>query len=137
MNTLTDRRFVRHFLEMVGAMVVGMVALGPLWTLALDAAGAPGLLDRPELDALVMATNMTAAMSAWMRYRGHGWAATAEMAAAMFVPFLVLFPPLWLGAVTPGTMIVAGHVLMLPAMAGVMLLRPHEYLHRHGEGSSG
>ena len=104
LNTLTDRRFVRHFLE----MVVGMVTLGPLWTLALDAAGVPDLLDRPELDALVMATNMTVAMSAWMRYRGHGWAATAEMAAAMYVPFLVLFPVLWLGAITPGTMIVAG-----------------------------
>ena len=137
MNTLTDRRFVQHFLEMVVAMVVGMVALGPLWTLALDAAGVPGLLDRPELDSLVMATNMTVAMSAWMRYRGHGWAATAAMAAAMYVPFLVLFPPLWMDAISPGTMIVAGHMLMLPAMAGVMLLRPHEYLHGHGEDSRG
>jgi len=92
----TTRRFVRHYLEMLVAMVVGMVALGPLWTLALDAAGAPGLLDRPELNALVMATNMTLSMSAWMRHRGHGGRATAAMAAAMYVPFVVLFPPLWL-----------------------------------------
>ena len=126
-------RFVRHYLEMVAAMIVGMVVLGPLWTLALDAAGAPGLLDRPELDALVMATNMTVAMSAWMRHRGHGWRATAEMAAAMYVPFVVLFPPLWMGLISAGTMLVAGHVLMLPAMAGAMLLRPHEYRHCHGE----
>jgi hypothetical protein len=131
----TTWQFIRHFLQMVVAMVVGMVALGPLWTLALDAAGVPGLLGRPELDALVMATNMTAAMSAWMRYRGHSWRATAEMAAAMYVPFLVLFPPLWLGVIDSGTMVVAGHVLMLPAMAGVMLLRPHEYVHCHGEGT--
>lgn len=48
-------------------MIVGMVALGPRWTLALNAAGTPTLLDRPELNALVMATNMTIAMSAWMR----------------------------------------------------------------------
>jgi hypothetical protein len=137
LSTLTDRRVVRHFLEMVVAMVVGMAALGPLWTLALDAVGVPGLLDRPEFDALVMATNMTVAMSAWMRYRGHGWRATAEMAAAMYVPFLVLFPPLWLGVLAPGTMLVAGHVLMLPAMAGAMLLRPHEYLHGHAEGTNG
>jgi hypothetical protein len=128
-------QFVRHYLEMVVAMVVGMVALGPLWTLALDAARTPAVLDRPELNALVMATNMTVAMSAWMRYRGHGWRATAEMAAAMYVPFLVLFPPLWLGVIDSGTMVVAGHVLMLAAMAGVMLLRPHEYVHNHGEGT--
>ena len=56
-----------------------------------------------------------------------------EMAAAMYVPFVVLFPPLWMGLITAGTMLVAGHVLMLPAMAGAMLLRPHEYRHCHGE----
>jgi hypothetical protein len=132
--TTINRQFVRHYLEMLVAMVVGMVALGPLWTLAL---GSSGPLDRPELNALVMATNMTVAMSAWMRFRSHSWRATAEMAAAMYVPFLVLFPPLWLGVIDSRTMVVAGHVLMLPAMAGVMLLRPHEYLHHHGDGAHG
>ena len=121
------RSLIRHYLEMVAAMIVGMVALGPLWTLALDAAGAPTLLDRPELNAVVMATNMTIAMSAWMRYRGHRWPATAEMAAAMYLPFLVLFLPLWLGLLTSTGLVVAGHVLMLAGMAAVMLLRPTEY----------
>jgi hypothetical protein len=56
-----------------------------------------------------MATNMTIAMSAWMRYRGHRWAATAEMAAAMYLPFIVLLFPLWLdytgtiGGILPGS----------------------------------
>ena len=126
-----NRHFVRHFLEMVVAMVVGMVALGPVWSLALGAVGAPGLLERPELNALVMATNMTVAMSAWMRYRGHGRAATAEMAAAMYLPFVLLFPLLWGQVLGPDAMLLLGHVLMLPAMAGVMLLRPHEYAHHH------
>ena len=44
----TARNFVRHYLEMVAAMIVGMVALGPLWTFALNAAGTPALLDRPR-----------------------------------------------------------------------------------------
>jgi hypothetical protein len=123
----TVRNFVRHYLEMVAAMIVGMVALGPPWTLVLDTAGAHALLDRPELGALVMATNMTLAMSAWMRYRGHRWAATAEMAAAMYLPFIVLFLPLWLGLLTPTGLIIIGHVLMLAGMAAVMLLRPAEY----------
>ena len=73
----TARHFIRHYLEMVAAMIVGMLVLGPVWSLGLDALGAPALLDRPELNALVMATNMTIAMSAWMRFRGHRWTATA------------------------------------------------------------
>ena len=51
----------------------------------------------------------------------------------MYVPFVALFPLLWLNVSTAGTMLAVGHVLMLPAMAGAMLLRPHEYLHHHGE----
>jgi hypothetical protein len=131
----TARNFVRHYLEMVAAMIVGMVALGPLWTLALDAAGTPTLLDRPELGAVVMATNMTIAMSVWMRYRGHRWAATAEMAAAMYLPFIALFLPLWLGVLTLTGLVVAGHVLMLAGLAAVMLLRPTEYAARAGHHS--
>ena len=127
---------VRHYLEMVAAMVVGMVALGPIWNLALAAAGAPALLDRPELNALIMATNMTIAMSAWMRYRGHGWTTTAEMAAAMYLPFVVLFVPQRLGLLSPTGLIVLGHVLMLAAMAAVMLRRPAEYAGHHADHGS-
>jgi hypothetical protein len=127
----TARHFIRHYLEMVAAMIVGMLVLGPVWSLGLDALGAPALLDRPELNALVMATNMTIAMSAWMRYRGHHWPATAEMAAAMYVPFIVLFIPLWLDLLSPAGLIILGHVLMLAGMAAVMLLRPAEYTGHH------
>jgi hypothetical protein len=112
---------------MVLAMIAGMVVLGPAWSFALAAAGAPTLLDLPELNALVMATNMTVAMSAWMRYRGHRWAATAEMAAAMYIPFIALFAPLWLGVLSPAGLGVLGHLLMLAGMAAVMLLRPSDY----------
>ena len=123
--------FVRHYLEMVVAMVLGMVILGPLESALLTPLGWPSLRAIPELDALVMATNMTVAMVAWMRYRGHSRAATGLMAAAMYLPFVVLFAPLWLGAVSPTGMLVGGHVLMLPAMAGAMLLRREEYTGCH------
>lgn len=78
-----------------------------------------------------MATNMTITMSAWMRYRRHGWAATAEMAAAMYLPFVALFVPMWLGAISPDAMLAGGHLLMLPTMAGAMLLRREEYTGGH------
>ena len=64
-----------HYLEMVVAMAVGMVALHPVWTFALDAVGWSGFLDHPEAMTMVMATNMTIAMTAWMRFRGHALAA--------------------------------------------------------------
>jgi hypothetical protein len=121
------RRFVRHYLEMVVAMLLGMAVLGPLESMALDPVGWRSVRAVPELDALVMATNMTVAMTAWMRFRRHGWPATATMAAAMYLPFVVLFPLLWLGVLTPTGVMAGGHLLMLPAMAGAMLLHRDEY----------
>jgi hypothetical protein len=128
-HRLSPRKFTLHFLEMVVAMAVGMVVLHPVWTFVLDAVGAPGLMDDPYSGALIMATNMTVAMSAWMRFRGHRLRPIAEMAAAMYLPFLVLFVPLALGLIDEGALMLWGHVLMLPAMAAAMLLRPHEYAH--------
>jgi hypothetical protein len=127
------RRFVRHYLEMVVAMAAGMIVLGPVESLLLDPVGWAELRARPELDALVMATNMTVAMGAWMRFRGHGRAATTEMAVAMYGSFVVLFPPLWLGLLSATGLMVLGHVLMLLAMAAVLLRRRSEYSGHHHE----
>ena len=123
-------RLVRHYLEMVVAMVLGMMILGPLESAALNPLGWQSVRAVPELEALIMATNMTVPMVAWMRYRRHGRAATGAMAAAMYLPFVVLFPPLWLGLLTPAAMLVGGHLLMLPTMAVAMLRHRDEYL-RH------
>ena len=108
MTTLRTRtrtgvwQFVRHYLEMVVAMVLGMVLLGPLESALLNPLGWAAVRGVPQLEALIMASNMTVAMVVWMRHRGHGWATTNEMAAAMYLPFLVLFPLLWLGPDHPG-----------------------------------
>jgi hypothetical protein len=123
--------FVRHYLEMVVTMGLGMVALHPLWRLALHAAGAPHALDHATLDALVMATDMSIGMGAWMRLRGHDWRAIGEMSAVMYLPFVIFFPFVWTGAMSGGWMLVAGHNLMLPAMLGLMLWRRDEYAGCH------
>jgi flagellar biosynthetic protein FliP len=115
-------RFGLHFLEMVVAMVAGMLILGPVWSFAW-----PGLSDMVTAQVLVMATNMSLAMAVWMRIRRHGWASIAEMSAAMYVPFLVLLPFYWTGVLPEMALMAAGHVLMLPAMLAAMLLRRHEY----------
>ena len=116
--------FVRHYLEMVVAMLAGMLVLGPL-----EGVVWPALTARPDVGVLVMATNMSIGMGAWMRFRGHSWRGIAEMSAAMYVPFAVLLVPFWAGAIGEHALMTWGHVLMLPAMALVMLLRPAEYAH--------
>ncbi|CAM3336703.1 hypothetical protein KIPE111705_03345 [Kibdelosporangium persicum] len=126
-------RFARHYVEMVVAMVAGMLLFAPVWTIALSW-WSP--LTRPDVEALVMATNMTAGMSIWMRVRGHGWPAVAEMGAAMYVPFLLLLGPYWFGLVSADVVMIGGHVLMLPAMLVAMLLRRTEYtVHHHREAA--
>ena len=124
---LGRRAFARHFAEMVAAMAVGMVVLHPVWMAVLDAVGAAGLLRNPYTGALIMATNMTVAMSAWMKVRGNHWRPIVEMGAAMYLPFLLLFVPLALRLIDETALMLWGHLLMLPAMAAAMLLRPHDY----------
>jgi hypothetical protein len=122
--------FIRHYAEMVLAMAVGMVALHPLWTFALQAAGTPHLLDHAEPMTLAMATDMAIGMGAWMTFRRHGWRHIAEMTAAMYLPFVILFPATLAGAMTSGTMMIAGHGLMLATMLALMLWRRDHYGHR-------
>ncbi|MGW5720189.1 hypothetical protein ACWEVP_28750 [Amycolatopsis sp. NPDC003865] len=114
-------RFTGHYVEMVAAMLIGMVALHPLWP--------PSWLERADVDALVMATDMTIAMTAAMLLRRHSRPRIAEMAAAMYLPFVVLLVPYWLGAISSGTLLVAGHVVMLPLMLAAMVWRRAEYWH--------
>jgi hypothetical protein len=121
------RRFVGHYLEIVLAAVAGMVVLGPAESMLLNPIGWAEVVANFEAATLVMATNMTVAAAAWMRFRRHGWAATAEMAVAMYAPFLVLFPPLWLGVLSASGLMALGHVLMLFTIAAAMLRRRHEY----------
>jgi flagellar biosynthetic protein FliP len=125
------RRFARHYLEMIVAMIAGMALLGPVESLVLNPFGWADLIASTEVHALVMATNMNIAMVALMRWRGHGWAATAEMAGAMYASFVVFFPVLWLGALSATGLMVAGHVLMPFAMAAAMLWRLGEYTGHH------
>jgi hypothetical protein len=130
-RTTSWRHFIRHFAEMVVAMMVGMAVLAPLWVGIFAVLRCSSLLEHADVHALVMATDMTIGMSLWMRHRGHGWARIGEMAGAMYLPFLVLFVPYWAGVISDGAMLGGGHMLMLPLMLGVMLWRREEYSQNH------
>lgn len=125
------RPFGRHYLEMVVAMAAGMALLGMLSRLVLTLVGAADVLERTGPRTMLMATNMAIGMAVWMRYRGHTWASVAEMAGAMYLPFAVLLLPYWAGRLSAEGLSAAGHLLMLPLMALVMLRRRDEYARDH------
>ena len=129
----TERyNLVRHFLEMVLAMLVGMAVLGAVVQVICAALGHSGFFtDHVGLRAPLMTMNMTIGMAVWMRHRGHGWAPIAEMSAAMFVPLAVLIGPFWAGVLSGGGLLGVMHVLMVPAMVIAMLHRRDEYAHGH------
>ena len=135
------KHLIRHYVEMVIAMFLGMAILGvPAgWAMAAVGTDWSGLADdAPALMFLGMATTMTLPMVGWMLYRGHGRRANAEMSASMFVPTFAVIGLLWAGLLTDtGALMVIEHVAMLLAMAGVMLLRPAEYAHQLGHRQDG
>jgi len=122
------KHFLRHYGEMVAAMFLGMAVLGLPADWVMDRLDA----DSDQFMFLGMATTMTVPMVGWMMYRGHGRRANAEMAASMFVPTFAVIGVFTAGLLTDtGVLMIAEHVVMLAAMAGVMLLRPDEYIHHH------
>jgi hypothetical protein len=132
--------FIRHYVEMVVAMMLGMLVLGGAATVLLGSIGidvGTWREDAPELLLLGMAFTMSAPMVAWMRHRGHGWAPAWEMTASMLAPSVAAIALLWAGAVNePGTLLAIQHAGMFPAMLAVMLLRLDEYT-RHASLAAG
>jgi hypothetical protein len=132
----STRHFVRHYVEMVVAMFLGMGVLLPPLGAALRAAGT-SLHSSDVLMISAMAVTMTVPMVGWMRFRGHAWTVCADMAAAMAIPTLAVLALLWSGLVADlGTLLVIEHVAMLPSMLVAMLLRRDEYtgsVHHHGQ----
>jgi hypothetical protein len=124
-------RFIRHYVEMVVAMFLGMAVLGLSAGWAMSAAGTSWSelhTDAPALMLLGMAVTMTVPMVGWMRYRGHGRRASTDMSAAMFLPTFAVIGLLWGELVEDiGTLLVIEHVAMLGGMLVAMLLRRAEY----------
>ena len=136
--TASTRHFIRHYVEMLVAMFAGMVVLGGPAILALGAVGVTSAelrADAPAALLLGMGITMTVPMVAWMRYRGHGWQPSNEMAASMMIPTAGVIGLLGAGLVTDfGSLMTIEHVVMLPSMLAAMLLRRDEYTgHAHLE----
>jgi hypothetical protein len=129
------RRFVRHLLEMILVMMLGMCVLGAgfgeLHVLLFGSGSAGVWRDHVGLAAFAMAFNMTVPMVLWMRYRGHSWERGGEMAAAMNLPVLPALVLYGAGVIPAGGVLGMQMMLMIPAMLGAMLYRKEEYSRPH------
>ena len=126
--------FWRHFVEMVIAMMVGMVILGLPFRAVLGSFGYTrdeAFARFPEIVCVVMTLNMAVGMAVWMRFRGHGWRTTWEMILAMSAAAAITLGMFWSHIVSQDSVIGLMHVLMLPAMLTAMLLRREEYSYAH------
>lgn len=126
--------FWRHFVQMLVAMIVGMAVLGVPFRAILGALGytwSEAVARLPEVVCVVMTFNMAVGMAAWMRFRGHGWRASAEMTVAMYTATAITLAMYWLHVISSDPLIGVMHVLMVPAMLFAMLYRRAEYAYSH------
>lgn len=129
------RLFLRHFAEMVAAMLLGMALLGGLLEAGLRVAGTnqpEAVANAPALVALVMALGMTAPMLAWMRRGGMSRRSIGEMAGATVLPALAIAGLVSVGALGGEVAVSAQHGLMIPCMLVAMLWRRDEYSREWG-----
>jgi hypothetical protein len=126
-------KFVRHFLEMTLAMMVGMVVLGlPVRILAPDLAYPNGLSGPfPELSLSLMTVEMVLPMALWMRFRGHRRQLITEMSAAVLLPTLLLVPLCLAHLIQVPVLRNLSGVGMFVAMLAAMLYRRAEYTMEH------
>ena len=135
-TTHSTRHFLRHYAEMVAAMFLGMLALSKPADWLFGALGASTSSRHPVMMLLSMGVTMTVPMVAWMRYRGHAWRPTNEMAASMLIPTFAAVALVGTGVMAGGSAMIIEHVVMLVGMLIAMLLRREEYSGGHVHGAT-
>jgi flagellar biosynthetic protein FliP len=119
--------FWRHFLEMLAAMVVGMIGTGAIFLSVVGLQTWEEVTLRYPTQALLgMAGGMTLPMIAVMEYRHMGHRNSSEMAAAMVLPVIPFLCLVWFG-VTKSAQCGPYCLVMIAAMLGLMLYRRAAY----------
>lgn len=121
------RHFIRHYLEMVAAMFLGMFVLGLPAGWLLSALGTSWSQLSPPAMLTAMAVTMTVPMVGWMRVRGHDWQPCLEMTAAMLMPAGAAMALVWSTNAGMAPVMVIEHAGMLAFMLVAMVLRRDEY----------
>lgn len=128
-------KFLWHFLQMVLAMVAGMMVYHLLEVRALDGTGFSALTGRfPLAGYWMMVLFMVLGMVVLMCFHRATWRYSLAMSLAMVAPLAVLTVLVLCSWLPVHTLYVVGDPLMLVAMAGFMLYRPSGHSHHeHAE----
>jgi hypothetical protein len=112
-----------------------MLALSKPADLLFSALGTSTSSQHPAMMLFSMGVTMTVPMIAWMRFRGHAWRPTNEMAASMLIPTFAAMALAAAGVMHDGPLMGIEHVAMLAGMLIAMLLRRDEYSGGHAHGA--
>ena len=124
--------FIWHFLEMCVTMCVGGITLNVLFFWGAAKIGYPDLLERfPEFAILAIGINLAVPMTVWMRFRGHAWRPTLEMASTSIILPILLIAAAWLGIIPESSQLELLTNLVCPIMIIPMLFRLDHYTGRH------
>ena len=119
--------FWKHFLQMLAAMAVGMIATAAIFLTVVGLKTWDEVtLQYPTQVLLAMAAGMTLPMAAWMLHRGMGRRNTGEMAAAMVLPVIPFLCLVWFG-VTESAQCGPYCISTVVAMLALMRYRRSEY----------
>jgi hypothetical protein len=130
--------FIWHFIEMCLTMCIGGITLNVLFFLGAAKIGYPNLLERfPEFSLLAIGINLAIPMTAWMRFRGHDWRSTLEMASTSIILPILLIAAAWLGIIPESSRLEWLTALACPAMIIPMLFRLNHYTGHHHASHAG
>jgi cytochrome bd-type quinol oxidase subunit 2 len=119
--------FSRHYLQMAGVMVAGMIATGAIFLSVVGLKTWDELTSQYPTQALVaMAAGMSIPMVAWMLYQRMGRKNAYEMAAAMVLPVIPFLCLVWFG-VTKSAQCGGYCALTFVTMYALMRYRRGEY----------
>jgi hypothetical protein len=120
--------WLRHLIEMVAVMLIGMQILFGEFAAVANALGySDTMVQLPEISIVVMALTMAVPMGLWMDYRGHPRRGIGEMSAAMVLPAVVVLAAGALGVVARLDLTSTYHLWMYVTMVGLMVYRWPEY----------
>ena len=129
--------FIWHLLEMCLAMCIGGIPLIILFFVGAAKIGYPDLFQQsPELSVLVVGFILSLPMTAWMRFRGHEWRPTLEMASTTIILAILLVGLGWLGILARDSLFEWLTRFACPIMIIPMLFRLEMYTGNHSSHSS-
>lgn len=124
--------FLLHFFEMCLAMCIGGIPLIVLFFWGAAQLGYPALFQQsPAWSVVEIGFILALPMLTWMRFRGHAWRPTWEMASTTIVLGLLLVALNWLGLLPKSSLFEWMRGLACPVMLVPMLFRLDLYTGHH------